>query len=56
MRRDPAILCTGLIDGSPAGQGAHRQSTFDRTGDHTGREAQNGHSVPGVFTFPKVRP
>lgn len=37
----------GLIEGSPAKQGAHRQSTFDSTGDHTGREAQkNGHFCP----------
>lgn len=55
MTATPVIFCVGLIDGSPAGQGAHRQSTFDRTGDHTGREAQNGHRLPGVFTFPKVR-
>ncbi|MCM2440564.1 HK97 family phage prohead protease [Agrobacterium vitis] len=39
MRRDAAILNTGLIESSPAGQGAHKQSTFDSTGDNTGREA-----------------
>lgn len=55
MNHSSGIVCIGLIDGSPAGQGAHRQSTFDRTGDHTGREAQNGQILPGVFTFPKVR-
>ena len=56
MIRASGIFRVGLIDGSPAKQGAHRQSTFDRTGDHTGREAQSRRFAPGVFTFPKVRP
>lgn len=56
MHRNRGSFCVGLIDGSPAQQGAHRQSTFDRTGDHTGHEAQKRANTARALLFSKVRP
>lgn len=56
MRWNRGSFCVGLIDGSPAPQGAHRQSTFDRTGDHTGHEAHKRALTARALSFPKVRP